>query len=138
MHDCTSDSTWIIVHGHVYDNTCLLKEHLCGIDSILINVGIDCTEEFDAIHSDKLRKLLEDFRIGELITSNIHRLQISGVAFRASIPSSVRMTIQNIKEITSNHSEEDVYAMLKECSMDPNEITQKLLLQGRDFDLESY
>ncbi|TKY56424.1 hypothetical protein E2542_SST20869 [Spatholobus suberectus] len=54
---------------------------------------------------------------------------MSGSGFRASIPNSVRRTIQNIKEITGNHSEEDIYAMLKECSMDPNETTQKLLLQ---------
>ncbi|XP_027329694.1 GBF-interacting protein 1-like isoform X2 [Abrus precatorius] len=54
---------------------------------------------------------------------------MSSAGFRASIPSSVRKTIQNIKEITGNHSEEDVYAMLKECSMDPNETAQKLLLQ---------
>ncbi|KAL1348895.1 hypothetical protein AAHE18_07G113200 [Arachis hypogaea] len=54
---------------------------------------------------------------------------MSGGGFRASIPSSVRKTIQNIKEITGNHSDEDIYAMLKECSMDPNETTQKLLLQ---------
>lgn len=48
---------------------------------------------------------------------------------RVSIPSNVRKIIQSIKEITGNHSEEDIYAMLKECSMDPNETTQKLLLQ---------
>ncbi|CAL0315651.1 unnamed protein product [Lupinus luteus] len=54
---------------------------------------------------------------------------MSGAGFKASIPSSVRKTIQNIKEITGNHSDEDIYAMLKECSMDPNETTQKLLLQ---------
>ncbi|PSS16068.1 GBF-interacting protein like [Actinidia chinensis var. chinensis] len=48
---------------------------------------------------------------------------------RVSIPSSVRNTIQNIKEIAGNHSEEEIYAMLKDCSMDPNETAQKLLLQ---------
>lgn len=48
---------------------------------------------------------------------------------RVSIPSNVRKMIQNIKEITGNHSEEDIYAMLKDCSMDPNETAQKLLLQ---------
>ncbi|KAK6919195.1 GBF-interacting protein 1, N-terminal [Dillenia turbinata] len=48
---------------------------------------------------------------------------------RVSIPSSVRKTIQNIKEITGNLSDDEIYAMLKECSMDPNETTQKLLLQ---------
>ncbi|KAM7503796.1 hypothetical protein LguiB_002700 [Lonicera macranthoides] len=48
---------------------------------------------------------------------------------RVSIPNNVRKMIHNIKEITGNHSEEEIYAMLKECSMDPNETTQKLLLQ---------
>ncbi|KAA8524895.1 hypothetical protein F0562_011318 [Nyssa sinensis] len=48
---------------------------------------------------------------------------------RVSIPNSVRKTIQNIKEIAGNHSEEEIYAMLKECSMDPNDTAQKLLLQ---------
>ncbi|KAJ7964673.1 GBF-interacting protein 1-like isoform X2 [Quillaja saponaria] len=54
---------------------------------------------------------------------------MSSGGFRASIPGGVRKTIQNIKEITGNHSEEEVYAMLKECSMDPNETAQKLLFQ---------
>ncbi|CAI0374667.1 unnamed protein product [Linum tenue] len=61
------ESAWIIVHGHVYDCTRFLKDHPGGSDSILINAGTDCTEEFEAIHSDKARKLLEDYRIGELV-----------------------------------------------------------------------
>ncbi|XP_038975945.1 GBF-interacting protein 1-like isoform X1 [Phoenix dactylifera] len=48
---------------------------------------------------------------------------------RVSIPNSVRRTIQNIKEIAGSHSDEEIYAMLKECSMDPNETAHKLLLQ---------
>ncbi|XP_068637661.1 GBF-interacting protein 1-like isoform X2 [Aristolochia californica] len=48
---------------------------------------------------------------------------------RVPIPKNVQKTIQNIKEIAGNHSDEEVYAMLKECSMDPNETAQKLLLQ---------
>ncbi|XP_022771652.1 GBF-interacting protein 1-like isoform X2 [Durio zibethinus] len=55
---------------------------------------------------------------------------MSGGGFRVSIPSSVSKTVQNIKEITGNHSEDEIYAMLKECSMDPNETAQRLLLQG--------
>lgn len=56
-------------------------------------------------------------------------MKMSG-GFRAStIPNNVRKTIQNIKEITGNHSDDDIYAMLKDCSMDPNETAQKLLLQ---------
>ncbi|XP_073144174.1 nitrate reductase [NADH] 2-like [Henckelia pumila] len=61
------ESPWIIVHGQVYDCTRFLKEHPGGTDSILINAGTDCTEEFDAIHSDKAKKMLEEYRIGELI-----------------------------------------------------------------------
>ncbi|KAK4341778.1 hypothetical protein RND71_037594 [Anisodus tanguticus] len=53
---------------------------------------------------------------------------LSGVA-RVSFPTNMRKTIQNIKEITGNHSEEEIHAMLRECSMDPNETAQKLLLQ---------
>ncbi|KAK9056827.1 hypothetical protein SSX86_024191 [Deinandra increscens subsp. villosa] len=48
---------------------------------------------------------------------------------RVSIPNNVRKTIQNIKEITGNHSEDEIYAMLRDCSMDPNETVQKLILQ---------
>ncbi|XVF81410.1 hypothetical protein PTKIN_Ptkin15bG0153000 [Pterospermum kingtungense] len=55
---------------------------------------------------------------------------MSGWGFRvSSIPNSVKKTIQNIKEITGNHSDEEIYAMLRECSMDPNETAQRLLLQ---------
>ncbi|KAL9224903.1 hypothetical protein vseg_000884 [Gypsophila vaccaria] len=46
---------------------------------------------------------------------------------RGSIPNNVRKTIQNIKEIAKNHNEDDIYAMLKDCSMDPNETVQRLL-----------
>ncbi|KAH0983900.1 hypothetical protein GBA52_011077 [Prunus armeniaca] len=54
---------------------------------------------------------------------------MSGCGFRVSISNSVRKTIQDIKEITGNHSEEEIYAMLKRCYMDPNETAQKLLYQ---------
>lgn len=64
------DSAWIVVHGHVYDCTSFLKDHPGGVDSILINAGTDCTEEFDAIHSDKAKVLLDMYRIGELATSD--------------------------------------------------------------------
>ncbi|WOL20056.1 hypothetical protein Cni_G28858 [Canna indica] len=61
------DSAWIVVHGHVYDCTAFIKDHPGGADSILINAGSDCTEEFDAIHSDKAKSLIDTYRIGELI-----------------------------------------------------------------------
>lgn len=45
----------------------------------------------------------------------------------------VRITIQSIKEIVGNHSDADIYVVLKETNMDPNETTQKLLNQGPFF-----
>ncbi|KVH56143.1 cytochrome b5, heme-binding site-containing protein [Cynara cardunculus var. scolymus] len=54
----SADSAWIVVHGHIYDYTKFLKDHPGGSDNIHINAGIDCTKEFDAIHSDKAKKLL--------------------------------------------------------------------------------
>lgn len=64
----TRDSPWIVIHNNVYDCTKFLKDHPGGSDSILINAGTDCTEEFDAIHSSKAKAMLEDFKIGELAT----------------------------------------------------------------------
>ncbi|RRT52435.1 hypothetical protein B296_00019546, partial [Ensete ventricosum] len=58
---------------------------------------------------------------------------MNGGGARVSIPPSVRRMIQNIKEIAGHHSDEDIYSMLKECAMDPNETAQKLLLQGLLF-----
>lgn len=55
----------------------------------------------------------------------------SGGNARVSIPDNVRKTIENIREITGKqHTDEDVYAMLRECAMDPNETAQKLLYLG--------
>uniref|UniRef100_A0A0E0B0D3 GBF-interacting protein 1 N-terminal domain-containing protein n=1 Tax=Oryza glumipatula TaxID=40148 RepID=A0A0E0B0D3_9ORYZ len=51
-------------------------------------------------------------------------------AARVSIPAAVRRTIQNIKEIAGGHTDEEVYAVLRECNMDPNETTDRLLNQG--------
>ncbi|XP_078444502.1 nitrate reductase [NADH] 1-like [Wolffia australiana] len=65
----TKDSAWIVVHGHVYDCTSFLKDHPGGADSILINAGSDCSEDFDAIHSDKAKAMLEAYRVGELIAT---------------------------------------------------------------------
>ncbi|KAJ4818314.1 Nitrate reductase [Rhynchospora pubera] len=65
----TRESAWIVIHGHVYDCTSYLKDHPGGADSILINAGTDCTEEFDSIHSDRAKGILEKFQIGELVTT---------------------------------------------------------------------
>ncbi|XP_062219471.1 nitrate reductase [NADH] 1-like [Phragmites australis] len=65
----SQDSAWIVVHGHVYDCTRYLKDHPGGADSILINAGTECTEEFDAIHSNNAKALLDNYRIGKLVTT---------------------------------------------------------------------
>ena len=50
---------------------------------------------------------------------------------RVSIPNNVTKTIHDIREITGKqHSDDEIYAVLKECSMDPNETAQKLLYLG--------
>ncbi|XAR56810.1 hypothetical protein NMG60_11037415 [Bertholletia excelsa] len=46
---------------------------------------------------------------------------------RVLVPNTVRKMILHIKEITGKHSEDEIYAMLRECDMDPNETTQRLL-----------
>ncbi|XP_027329681.1 GBF-interacting protein 1-like isoform X2 [Abrus precatorius] len=47
---------------------------------------------------------------------------------RVPIPNNVRKIIQDIREITGKqHTDDEIYAVLKECSMDPNETAQKLL-----------
>ncbi|KAK8579106.1 hypothetical protein V6N12_069438 [Hibiscus sabdariffa] len=51
-----------------------------------------------------------------------------GGGSRVSIPENAKKTIKSIREITGKqHSDEEVYAVLKECFMDPNETAQKLL-----------
>ncbi|KAL6975166.1 hypothetical protein U1Q18_023960 [Sarracenia purpurea var. burkii] len=46
---------------------------------------------------------------------------------RVLIPNNILKMIQDIKEITGKHSDDDIYATLKECNMDPNETAQRLL-----------
>mmetsp|Transcript_4059 Transcript_4059/g.7111 ORF Transcript_4059/g.7111 Transcript_4059/m.7111 type:complete len:889 (-) Transcript_4059:1473-4139(-) len=64
-HD-NDDSAWIVVRDQVYDCTPFLKDHPGGGASITMNAGMDSTEDFDAIHSSKAQKMLEDYYIGEL------------------------------------------------------------------------
>ena len=48
-----------------------------------------------------------------------------------TIPDNVKKTIQSIREITEKkHSDEDVYSVLQECYMDPDDTAQKLLYLG--------
>nr|ACF22999.1 nitrate reductase [Chlorella vulgaris] len=66
-HD-TKESAWFVSDGKVYDATPFLKEHPGGADSILLVAGTDATDEFHAIHSNKAKKMLLDYYIGDLAT----------------------------------------------------------------------
>jgi len=48
------DSAWFVHEGKVYDATPFLEDHPGGADSILIATGADATEDFNAIHSNKV------------------------------------------------------------------------------------
>eukprot|EP00931_Biecheleriopsis_adriatica_P069686 TRINITY_DN43488_c0_g1_i1.p1 TRINITY_DN43488_c0_g1~~TRINITY_DN43488_c0_g1_i1.p1 ORF type:complete len:567 (+),score=102.08 TRINITY_DN43488_c0_g1_i1:62-1702(+) len=59
-------SAWIIVKDRVYDATGFLEEHPGGSSTILRTAGGDATEDFEAMHPDSARALLEDHYIGAL------------------------------------------------------------------------
>ena len=48
----------------------------------------------------------------------------------SGIPSASRKMVQSLKEIVNNYADHEIYAMLKECNMDPNEAVSRLLSQG--------
>ncbi|XP_043689079.1 uncharacterized protein LOC122640044 isoform X2 [Telopea speciosissima] len=53
-----------------------------------------------------------------------------------SIPATSRKMVQSLKEIV-NYPEHEIYAMLKECNMDPNEAVQRLLSQDTFHEVKS-
>lgn len=65
---------WIIIDKKVYDCTKFIPIHPGGTTAILINAGTDCSEEFNAIHSDKAKKRLATFYIGDLDDSKRPKL----------------------------------------------------------------
>jgi nitrate reductase (NAD(P)H) len=64
-HD-TEESAWFVYEGKVYDATPFLKDHPGGADSILLVAGTDATDEFNAIHSGRAKKMLTEYYIGDL------------------------------------------------------------------------
>ncbi|KAI8640057.1 hypothetical protein BD408DRAFT_391226 [Parasitella parasitica] len=57
---------WLIYDDLVYDCTAFLQKHPGGSSSILLAAGTDCTEEFDAIHSQKAKDMLAEYLVGKL------------------------------------------------------------------------
>lgn len=64
-------SAWIIVKDRVYDCTPYLEDHPGGASSIMIVAGQEATEDFEAVHSSKAWKMLEDYYIGPLKKSSL-------------------------------------------------------------------
>ncbi|XP_015923335.1 cytochrome b5 [Parasteatoda tepidariorum] len=60
-------STWILIHGNVYDVTNFLEEHPGGEEVLLDQGGKHATEAFEDIgHSTDARELMKQYKIGEL------------------------------------------------------------------------
>ncbi|XP_027359710.1 uncharacterized protein LOC113868382 isoform X3 [Abrus precatorius] len=58
-------------------------------------------------------------------------------AASATIPPSSRKMVQSLKEIVSNFPDNEIYAMLKDCNMDPNEAVSRLLSQDPFHEVKS-
>jgi hypothetical protein len=53
----------------------------------------------------------------------------------SGIPAASRKMVQSLKEIVSNIPDNEIYATLKDCNMDPNEAVSRLLSQGFSLSL---
>ena len=60
------DSSWFVVHGHVFDGSKFLDDHPGGGQSIRLVAGIDATEDFMAIHSIDAKRMLRKYHVGKL------------------------------------------------------------------------
>ncbi|KAK9765308.1 Nitrate reductase [NADH] 1 [Basidiobolus ranarum] len=69
------DDCWIIVKEGVYNVTDFIKLHPGGADSIIINAGGDCTEDFVSVHSTNAHNRLKKYRIGYLVTSTQNEVE---------------------------------------------------------------
>ncbi|CAB4392018.1 unnamed protein product [Rhizophagus irregularis] len=81
----SEEDCWIVIEKKVYDCTKFLNDHPGGVDSILINTGMDCTEEFNAIHSIKAKNMLADYYIGDLTEDST----VTSTSSTTTIPKSI-------------------------------------------------
>ncbi|KAH7296256.1 hypothetical protein KP509_26G016000 [Ceratopteris richardii] len=120
----TRESAWIVVHDSVYDCTSFLKNHPGGSDSILINAGMDCTEEFDEIHSSKAKVMLEEFKIGEF--ASFENTSSSELTAESSMHRNCRVSMK----LGSLHSAREVVLSVKAVALSPtNKISCKLIFK---------
>jgi nitrate reductase (NAD(P)H) len=69
----TEDSVWFVVDKKVYDATSYLKDHPGGAQSIVMNGGMDASEDFNAIHSTAAKAMLKDYLIGAVTGDEVSR-----------------------------------------------------------------
>lgn len=55
----------------------------------------------------------------------------------SAIPTASRKMVQSLKEIVNNCTEQEIYAALKDCNMDPNEAVNRLLSQDPFHEVKS-
>ncbi|GLH12907.1 hypothetical protein R5R35_006083 [Gryllus longicercus] len=61
------DSSWILIHGVVYDVTKYLNEHPGGSEILLEHAGKNATQDFESIgHSEEARSKMKEFAIGKI------------------------------------------------------------------------
>lgn len=111
----SEESAWIVVDGQVYDATPYLEDHPGGAASIVMNAGEDATEEFLAIHSEKAKKMLEDYYIGEVADADqaateakpksMHISKSSAQLLRDDLPN------QQMKDIEKAEYADDLVAL---------------------------
>ena len=65
-HSSKECGTWFVVEGEVYTGTPFLSAHPGGEKSILVVGGTDCTEEFQAIHSETAKNMMPKYHVGTL------------------------------------------------------------------------
>ena len=53
----------------------------------------------------------------------------------SGIPPEWRKMVQSLKEIVNNCTDQEIYATLRECNMDPDEAVNRLLTQGLSLSL---
>lgn len=84
------------------------------------------------------RRLCEIRGVLDLFEARMSTSRGSGAAGNGggvqSIPAGSRKMVQSLKEIV-NCSDAEIYAVLKDCNMDPNEAVNRLLSQGLSFSI---
>ncbi|PNX59611.1 serine/threonine-protein kinase pakD-like protein [Trifolium pratense] len=55
----------------------------------------------------------------------------------SGIPAASRKMVQSLKEIVTNIPDNEIYATLKDCNMDPNEAVSRLLSQDPFHEVKS-